>query len=85
MTKRLQVLLDDAELRQIQRIAKGRRMTTAAWVRASLRASVEAETRADLPTKLAAIRRAAAFEFPTGDIDQLLAETERGYLQSDEG
>ena len=85
MTKRLQVLLDDAELRQIQRLAKDRRMTTAAWVRATLRAAVETETRADLPTKLAAIRRAATFEFPTGDIDQLLAEIERGYLEPGQG
>ena len=85
MTKRLQVLLDDAELRQIQRLAKDRRMTTAAWVRESLRSTVEAETRVDLDTKLATIRRAMGHEFPTGDIDQLLAEIESGYLAPDQG
>ena len=85
MIRRVHVQLDDAELRQIQRLAKGRRMTTAAWVRASLRASVEAETRAGLPAKLEAIRRAATFEFPTGEINQLLAEIERGYAGHGEG
>ncbi len=84
MTKRLQVLLDDDELGQIQRLARGRRMTTAAWVRESLQASVEAETRVDLEAKLAAIRRAIGHELPTGDIDQLLAEIESGYLVPDE-
>ncbi|HEY6569719.1 MAG TPA: CopG family transcriptional regulator [Candidatus Limnocylindrales bacterium] len=85
MTKRLQVLLNDDELRQIQRLARGRRMTTAAWVRESLQASVEAETRVDLAGKLAAIRRAVGHELPTGDIDQLLAEIESGYLAPNEG
>ncbi len=84
MTKRLQVLLDDAELRQIQRLAKDRRMTTAAWVRASLRASVETETRADLASKLASIKRASEHAFPSGDIEGVLAEIERGYLGSHE-
>ena len=85
MTKRLQVLLDDEELRQIQRLAKGRRMTTAAWVRESLRSSVEAETRVDLEAKLAAIKRATRHAFPTGDIDTVLADIERGYRVVDEG
>ena len=37
MTKRLQVLLDDAELRTIQRIARREKLTTAEWVRRRLR------------------------------------------------
>lgn len=85
MTKRLQVLLDDVELREIQRLAKARRMTTAAWVRESLRTSVEAETRVDLDAKLAAIRRGADHAFPVADVDAMLAEIERGYPVLDEG
>jgi hypothetical protein len=85
MTKRLQVLLDDGELRQIQRLAKDRRMTTAAWVRESLRSTVETETRVDLDAKLGAIRRAVGHEFPSGDIERLLADIEGGYLVLDEG
>jgi hypothetical protein len=79
MTKRLQVLFDDDELREIQRLAKGRRMTTAEWVRASLRAARDAESGADVGEKLAALRRAVAHAFPVGDINQVLEEVERGY------
>jgi len=37
MTKRLQVLLDEAEWRQIQRSARAERTTVAEWVRRALR------------------------------------------------
>jgi hypothetical protein len=79
MTKRLQVLVEDDELREIQRLARSRRMTTAEWVRQSLRAAREAEAPADVGQKLAAVRTAAGHAFPTADMDQLLDEIERGY------
>ena len=81
MTKRLQVLLDDDELATIQRLAKTRHTTTAEWVRGALRAAVEIESRPGSAVKLAALRRAMTYNYPTGDIDQLLEETERGYLE----
>jgi predicted transcriptional regulator len=84
MTKRLQVLLDDDELHRIQRLAKEQRLTTAEWVRQSLRASAEAATLVNLEEKLAAIRQAVRYEFPTAGIDQMLAEIERGYGVIDE-
>lgn len=79
MTKRLQVLFEDDELRDIQRLARAHRMTTAEWVRTSLRAAREAVAGADVGQKLAAIRAATAHDFPTADIDIMLAEIERGY------
>jgi hypothetical protein len=79
MTKRLQVLFEDGELREIQQVARRRRMTTAEWVRQSLRAAREAEVGADVGQKLAAIRKAAASSFPTADIGTMLEEIERGY------
>ena len=79
MTKRLQVLFDDDELRDIQRLAKRRRMTTAEWVRHSLRAAREADSGADVGQKLAAVRTASRFSFPTADITTMLDEIERGY------
>jgi hypothetical protein len=79
MTKRLQVLLDDDELADFQRLARRRRMTTAEWVRRSLRAAHEAEAGADVGQKIAAVRRAASFSFPSADIDTMLDEIERGY------
>jgi hypothetical protein len=54
-------------------------MTTAEWVRRSLRAARDAETGADVGQKLAAVRQAVAHSFPAPDIESLLAEIERGY------
>jgi hypothetical protein len=81
MTTRLQVLLDDAELRSIQRIAKRRGLTTAEWVRQALRVARQAEAGRDPREKLDAIRVAARHSFPTADIDAMLAEIERGYRE----
>jgi hypothetical protein len=82
MTKRLQVLLDDDELRQIQRIAKRERLTTAEWVRQRLREARARGGRPDTARKLAAVHRAYQHQPPgrAPDIDQMLDEIERGYL-----
>jgi hypothetical protein len=80
--KRLQVLLEDDELRAIQEVARKRRMTTAEWVRQQLRAGREAEGRSDTARKLAAIRKAVSHwpPAPAPSIDQMNAEIARGYL-----
>lgn len=83
MSKRLQVLFDDAELRDIQGIARARGMTTAEWVRQSLRDARDAQARKDPAARLAALHAATRHRFPTGDIDQMLAEIERGYGPGD--
>ena len=80
MSKRLQVLLDEPELREIRRAARSQRITVAEWVRQALRAARRHESSADVDQKLAAIRAAARHEHPAGDIDQMNAEIERGYL-----
>jgi hypothetical protein len=84
MTKRLQVLFDDDELRQIQRLAKRERLTTAEWVRLRLREAYDQRTKPDTAKKLAAIQRAYRYASaaPAPDIDQMLAEIERGYSGS---
>jgi hypothetical protein len=79
MSKRLQVVLDDAELRDIQRLARQERMTVAEWVRRALRAARRSVPRGDAGRKLEAVRAAARHEFPTADIGTMLAEIERGY------
>ncbi len=80
MSKRLQVLLEEPELREIQRAARAQRMTVAEWVRQALRAARRREPSTDARRKLAAIRTAARHSFPTAEIDQMLAEIESGYL-----
>jgi len=79
MSKRLQVLLDEDELREIQRIARTRRMTVAEWVRQALRSAGESEPLREASKKLEVIRAAARHSFPTGDIERMLSEIERGY------
>jgi hypothetical protein len=82
MTKRLQVLLPDPEYREIQRIARSRRISIAQWVRQALHAAKREEPLGDVSKKLEALRAAAKFEFPTADIEQMLAEIEQGYQSS---
>ena len=79
MSKRLQVLLPDQEMSEIQRLAKRERLTVGEWVRRVLREARTARPAVDSETKLKAIRRAAAYSFPTADIQQMLNEIERGY------
>ena len=78
MSKRLQVILDVDEWEQLQAIARRHRTTVSDWVRRTLREAREREPAGDLDTKLRAIRAAARHEFPTSDIDQMLAEIGRG-------
>jgi hypothetical protein len=79
MAKRLQVILQDPEYREIQRMARSRHMSLAEWVRQALEKARRREPLGDVEKKLAAIRAALKHEFPTGDIDQMLAEIESGY------
>ena len=80
MSKRLQVLLEDREFRDIQRIAQAKRMSVAEWVRKALRTASRREPLGDTGKKLAVVRAAARHAFPTGEIGEVLAEIERGYV-----
>jgi hypothetical protein len=84
MSKRLQVLLEEAELKEIQRAARAERMTVAEWVRQALRSARREVPSRDPERKLAAIRAAARHSFPAPDIQKMLEEIERGYLESRE-
>ena len=79
MSKRLQVILQDPEYREIQRVARSRRMSLAEWVRQALDSARRQEPTGSLGKKLEVIRRAAEHDYPAGDIDQMLAEIESGY------
>ena len=82
MSKRLQVLLEESELREIQRLARRRRMTVAEWVRQALRSVRRGEPRSDAGKKLQVVRSAAEHDFPTDDIEEMLRQIERGYRES---
>jgi hypothetical protein len=79
MTKRLQVILQDPEYREIQRAANAQRMTIAAWVRQALATARRREPVGDSGKKLDVVRAATRHSYPTADIDTMLAEIEHGY------
>ncbi len=80
MSKRLQVLLDETEFRELRQLARRNRMTVAEWVRQALRAASRQRPERDAGPKLAAVRSAASHALPTADIESMLGQIETGYL-----
>lgn len=81
MTQRLQVLLHEDEFEELRSAAKARRTTVAEFVRQAIRASMHTATPADVGRKLAVVREAARFTYPTADMPELLRTIEQGYLR----
>jgi hypothetical protein len=69
MAKRLQVILKDSEYREIQRVARARRMSIAEWVRQALDLARRHEPGVGVGKKLEVIRAAARHDFPSADLD----------------
>jgi len=80
MSKRLQVLLPDKEFSEIRGLAERERLTVAAWVRRALDDAKRRQASGDPAKKVAAIRAAASYEFPSGDIASMLSEIEQGLM-----
>ena len=81
MSKRLQVLLPDQEMADIQLLAQLDHVTVGEWVRRTLREARRRQSVKDPAVKLEAIRRAVECNnVPEVDIDQMLREIEQGYL-----
>jgi len=79
MSKRLQVLLGDREYEELREIARSEGLTVSEWVRQVIRRERRERPSGDRARKLAAVRAAARHEFPTADIEDMLAQIERGY------
>lgn len=82
MTKRLQVLMEEDELADIRRAARRRRVSVAEWVRTALRRAKAADAVRPPAEKLRAVRTGTRYAFPTGSIEEMLDEIERGYAES---
>lgn len=78
MSKRLQVLLEPREYRGFQQIAKEAGLSLGEWVRQVLRSASDTRSTKSPEEKLKAIRRFSQYQAPTGDIEQMLAEIEKG-------
>jgi len=81
MSKRLQVVLDDAEAREIRRLARSRRMTVSEWVRQALRVARRQEPETEQTKKLQIVHASLRHSYPAPDINQMLSEIEQGYLK----
>ena len=79
MAKRLQVIIQDPEYREIQRMARSRHLSLAEWVRQALDLARRREPLGDTGKKLDVIRAAARHDYPVSDIGRMLAEIEKGY------
>lgn len=80
MSTRLQVVLEQSELAEIRAAADAEGTTVSEWVRQTLRQARRASATTGVEDKLDAVRAAMRHEFPAPEIDQMLAEIERGYL-----
>lgn len=85
MSKRLQVLIGEADWRELQRTARAHRVTVAEWVRRALRGAGRRQSSGDVDRKIAALAAASKYEFPSGDIDQMNADIARGYVEESGG
>jgi hypothetical protein len=95
MSKRLQVILQEADYRQVQHFAQAEQLTVAEWVRRALIAARRNEPTGEAARKLADVRNAASgaagsaagsaadgaapVAYPTADINHMLHEIELGY------
>lgn len=71
--------MQDPEYREIQRAAQSQHMSLAEWVRRALQSARRQEPAGTSSKKLESIRLATLHEYPTADIDKMLAEIEAGY------
>ena len=78
MSKRLQVVMDDAEWTEVEATAERQGLTISEWVRGVLRAARRQEPPNDVDRRLAVIRAAYAYAFPTGEMEEINAEIARG-------
>ena len=72
MAKRLQVILQDPEYREIQRMARSRRMSIAEWVRQALDLARHREPLGGAGKKLEVIRAEAQHDYMVGRVNHNL-------------
>jgi hypothetical protein len=82
MSKRLQVVVGDADFERYRSQAQAQGVNISEWVRQALRVAEREHSSGDVEAKLAAIRKAVSHRSGGRevDIDTMLAETEAGRL-----
>jgi hypothetical protein len=83
VSKRLQIVVDDEDVRRFEQCARAEGLTLSSWARQALRAAEREVSVGDPGRKLAAIRAAYQHGFPAPDIATMLEDIERGYVAAD--
>jgi hypothetical protein len=78
VSKRLQVVLSDEEYRAVARLARRQARPVSEVVRESLRRTMDEQGERPAEDRIASVLRFARFSGPTGDIDRILSDIERG-------
>ncbi|MBI1860545.1 MAG: hypothetical protein HYR96_06475 [Deltaproteobacteria bacterium] len=78
MSKRLQVLIPDDVFKQLQAICRDRGVPVADFVRTSIESSLSKQKPIPAGDRIARILKFAKFDGPTGDIDKILREIDKG-------
>jgi hypothetical protein len=78
VSKPLQVLMPDAEMEEIKRLARRAKKPLGEWVRQALREVLSKQRSAEREFKLQAVRRAAKYSFPTAGVEQMLSKIDQG-------
>ena len=78
MSTRLQIVMSEDEVASMRQVARRAGLTVSEWARRALRAARNAQAVPSPAGKLEALDRALSCNHPTGDIDEMLADIERG-------
>ena len=78
MSTRLQVIVSEDELISLRQAARRTGLTVSEWARRALRRARDEQAGPTAESRLRALERALACNHPTGDIDEMLADIERG-------
>jgi hypothetical protein len=81
MSHRLQVLLDEEEIRALRAAAGRERVSVSEYVRKALRAATLDGPASGMAEILMVVREAAKHAYPVADPDQMEREIGAGYLQ----
>ena len=78
MSTRLQVIVSEEEMISLRQAARRTGLTVSEWARQALRRARDVQAGPNAESRLRALDRALACNHPTGDIDEMLADIERG-------
>jgi len=79
VSKRLQVIMNDSEMRRIRSLARSKGVTVSELTRRALLEIAQRESVGNVELKLQSVRSAVTHAFPTSDIAQMNAEIVKGY------